>query len=110
MALDTLDRIRLRLDHAPSISEDDKRELSTLIEELRAEIEDLPECHHEDARSLVGFAELSAFEVTRVTTSPDLLEAGLAGVRSVIEKVQERHPRLAEVANNLAMAIGRMGF
>ena len=110
MALDTLDRIRQRIDQAPSISEDDRRELSMLIEELRVEFGYLPEDHSEDARSLAGFAELSAFEVTRAATSPDLVEAGLAGVRGVIEQLQERHPRLAEVANNFAQAIGRMGF
>lgn len=110
MALETLDRIQARLESAPSITEEDRREISSLIEQLREEVECLPDCHHEDARSLVGFAELSAFEATRETTSPDLLETGLRGVRSVIEQLQERHPRLAEVANNLAMTIGRMGF
>jgi len=110
MALETLDRIQARVDAAPAISDEAREELTALVQQLRGEIECLPDAQSEDARSLAGFAELSAFEATRVSTSPDLLETGLDGVRHVVETLQERHPRLAEVANNFAMAIGRMGF
>ncbi len=110
MALETLDRIQLRIDGAPAISDENRRELTALVQQLRSEIECLPESQSEDARSLVGFAELSAFEATREATSPELLEAGLKGVEGMIFRFEERHPRLAKVAGDFAMAVGRMGF
>jgi hypothetical protein len=110
MALETLDRIQQRINSAPAITDEDRQELSALVQKLRGEIERLPESQREDARSLAGFVELSAFEATREETSTDLLEAGLKGVESVIERFQEQHPRLAKAASDFAQVVGRLGF
>jgi hypothetical protein len=48
----------------------DKNELLTLLTILRTEISELSRAHHEEAESIVRFAESSAYKATRCKESP----------------------------------------
>ncbi|MFH1467096.1 MAG: hypothetical protein ABIO70_22120 [Pseudomonadota bacterium] len=81
-----------------------------MIDKLGEDIEALSEASIEDGRSLVGFTELSIHEATRAQADNDLLEIGLRGVRGVVTRLQERHPGLAAIANDIATTLSGMGF
>ncbi len=61
----TIGEIEARIRGADSINDDRKRELLKLLGTLKSEVGALEKTHDEQARSIAGFAQLSAHEATR---------------------------------------------
>ena len=70
MIQDHLEKIEERLKQTKTDKESDKTALLTLLTTMRTEIAGLSQTHHEQAESIAGFAELSAYEATRSEKSP----------------------------------------
>jgi len=87
-----------------------KAELLALLARLRAEVATLPPGEDEQARSVSGFAALSAHEATRSTSRPKLLEVSLRGLAASGQELELTHPRLAEVVNQLCALLSNMGI
>lgn|GEM_PF-4260204 len=110
MALETLERMKKRIAQSDGIAGDDKAALADLLAELEAEIEHLPEDHHDHMKTVAGFAELSALEASKTDTDEDLLHHALDGMRKAAERFGENHPKVVRVVSDVAKTVGRMGF
>jgi len=110
MIQDRLDKLEERLKQSREVKESDKAELLTIVTDLRTEIAELSRTHHEQAESIVGFAELSAHEATRKSKSPALFDLSIEGLTSSVQEFEISHPRLSGIINRLATMLSNLGI
>jgi hypothetical protein len=110
MIQDRLDKIEERLKQSKEVKESDKGELLTLLKDLRTEITELSQTHHEQAESIVGFAELSAHEATRREKSLALFDLSIEGLTSSVREFEVSHPRLTGIINRLSTMLSNLGI
>ncbi len=110
MIQDRLDKIEEKLKQSNAVKENDKAELLNLLKTLRTEIADLSQTHHEQAESVVRFAELSAHEVTRSEKSSDLINLSIEGLTSSVHGFEVSHPRLVEIINTFCTMLAKLGI
>jgi hypothetical protein len=106
----TIGEIEARIRGADSISDDRKRELLELLGTLKAEVGVLEKTHDEQARSIAGFAQLSAHEATRAEQNPQLRELSIQGLRSSVEGFEKSHPQLVEIVNTISNTLSHLGI
>jgi hypothetical protein len=106
----TIGEIEARIRGADSISDDRKRELLELLGTLKAEVGVLEKTHDEQARSIAGFAQLSAHEATRAEQNPQLRELSIQGLRSSVEGFEKSHPQLVAIVNTISNTLSNLGI
>jgi len=106
----TIGEIEARIRGTEAIGEDRKRELLQLLSTLKAEVGRLETTHDEQARSIAGFAQLSAHEATRAEQNPQLRELSILGLRSSVEGFEKSHPRLVEIVNTISNTLSNLGI
>ena len=107
---ETMGEIEARIRNADSISDGRKRELLQLLATLRTEVGSLEKTHDEQARSIAGFAQLSAHEATRAEQNPQLRELSIRGLRSSVEGFEKSHPKLVAIVNNISNTLSNLGI
>jgi len=110
MIEDTLQKIEARIQNAESISDDKRRELVELLGKLKAEVASLSRTDAEQARSIAGFAELSAHEATRTEKNPELLSHAVGGLSSSVQGFEESHPKLVQIVNAVSSFLSNLGI
>jgi hypothetical protein len=110
MIQDRLDKIEERLKQSSTVKESEKAELLNLLKTLRTEIADLSHTNHEQAESIVGFAELSAREATRSEKSPALFDLSIEGLASSVQGFEVSHPGLVAVINTFCTMLSKLGI
>jgi len=105
-----LNEIEAKIRSAQSISEGRKRELLQLLGTLKSEVGKLSKTHDEQAQSIAGFAQISAYEATRTQQNPQSLQHSLDGLRSSVEGFEKSHPRLVEIVNNISNILANLGI
>jgi Mg2+ and Co2+ transporter CorA len=110
MIEDTLKQIEARIQNSDSIKEDRRRELLELLRQLKSEVSTLSRTDEEQARSIAGFAELSAHEATRSEKNPQLLKHSLDGLSSSVKGFEESHPRLVQIVNSVSSFLSNLGI
>lgn len=105
-----LNEIETKIRDAKSISEERKRELLQLLGTLKSEVSRLSPTHGEQARSITGFAQLSAHEATRTQQNPQTLQHSLGGLRSSVEGFEKTHPKLVEIVNRISNMLADLGI
>lgn len=110
MIQDRLDKIEEMLKQSEAVKESDKNELLNLLTNLRTEISELSQTHHEQAESIVGFAELSAHEATRCEKSPKLFNLSIEGLTSSVQEFEISHPRLVAIVNSFCTMLANSGI
>ncbi len=110
MIQDRLDKIEEKLKQSKEVKESDKDELLTILTTLRTEIAELSRTHHEQAESIVRFAELSAHEATRSEMSPALFNLSIEGLTSSVQEFEISHPRLVGIINRLSIMLSNLGI
>jgi Mg2+ and Co2+ transporter CorA len=106
----TISEIEARIRGADSISDDRKRELLQLLGTLKSEVGVLEKTHNEQARSIAGFAQLSAHEATRADQNPQLRELSIRGLRSSVEGFEKSHPQLVAIVNTISNTLSHLGI
>jgi hypothetical protein len=106
----TLESLEARLQHADSLPGPEKAELLTLVGVLRAEVDALSMTHDDAARSIVGFAGVSAHEATRPGRNPTLLRLGIEGLETSVAGFEKSHPRLVEIVNRICTTLSNLGI
>jgi len=106
----TIGEIEARIRGADSNSDDRKRELLELLGTLKAEVGVLEKTHDEQARSIAGFAQLSAHEATRAEQNPQLRELSIQGLRSSVEGFEKSHPQLVAIVNTISNTLSNLGI
>ncbi|HXG47902.1 MAG TPA: DUF4404 family protein [Methylomirabilota bacterium] len=109
MIQDTLNQIERRVAEAEAIKPEARQELADLVAKLRQEVAQLAETHGDDARSITGFAHISAHEATRDTRNPRLLQIALDGLNRSVAGFEQSHPKLVQVVNRICETLSGLG-
>jgi hypothetical protein len=110
MLNDTISKIEAKLRSSNSIKEEQRSELLGLLSTLKSEMASLSRTHDEQARSIAGFAEVSAHEATREEKNPELLKLSIQGLSSSVEGFENSHPRLVALVNRISTTLSNMGI
>jgi hypothetical protein len=92
------------------VDEKRKSEILKQLETLRAELDELARTDADRAKTIAGFAELSAHEATRPKPRPELLELSVTGMQKSVRDFEATHPRLVELVGSLSAALSNLGL
>jgi hypothetical protein len=92
------------------VDEKRKAELEQQLSTLRTELDELARTDAEGAKTVAGFAELSAHEATRATPNRELLGLSVAGLRKSVEAFEQTHPRLVEIVGSISAILSNLGL
>jgi hypothetical protein len=109
MAQETIEKINRQLQNA-NITAAQKKELQVLLATLKNEIKVLEKTNNEDARSIVGFTEISAHEATKTEKNPDLMDAALKGLNYSVKEFEVTHPELVRIVNSISIMLSNIGI
>jgi hypothetical protein len=108
MIQDTIQQIEARLNE--QLPAEKRAELVKLLGTLKQEVQELSKTDADQARSIAGFAQVSAHEATRSEPNPTALQHALAGLQSSVEGFEETHPRLVQAVNSVCTALSNLGI
>ncbi len=106
----TIGEIETKISTTESVSAEHKQELLKLLGTLKTEVAELSKTHSEQADSIAGFASLSAHEVTRMQQNPQLRELSLQGLRSSAGGIEQSHPHLVQIVNQITKTLSDLGI
>jgi len=106
----TIDEIEAKIRGANAVTEERKRELLQLLGTLKSEVGSLSKTHDEQAKSIAGFAHLSAHEATREKQNPQLREISVRGLRSSVDGFEQSHPKLVQIVNTISNTLSNLGI
>ena len=109
MLEETISKIEAKLQTTGAIKEEHRSELLELVSTLKNEVAALSTTHDEQAKSIAGFAEISAHEATRQEKNPKLLKVSLQGLSSSVEGFEKSHPELVAIVNRICTTLSNMG-
>jgi len=92
------------------VDEKRKAELLQQMAVLQAELDELARTDADRAKTISGFAELSAHEATRVRPHPELLRLSVAGLQKSVAEFEKTHPRLVEIVGSLSALLSNIGL
>ena len=110
MLHETISRIEDQLKGSDSLEAGKKRELLSLVMELKKEVGALAETHHEDARSIASFTETSVHEATRGERNEELLSHSLEGMKLSVRRFEVSHPKLVGLVNTIGRTLWEIGI
>ena len=110
MIEETIGEIEAKIRDTHAVSEERKRELLQLLGTLKSEVGSLAKTHDEQAKSIAGFAQLSAHEATREKQNPQLREISVRGLRSSVDGFEQSHPKLAQIVNTISNTLSNLGI
>ncbi|MBL6764698.1 MAG: DUF4404 family protein [Verrucomicrobiae bacterium] len=110
MMQDTIARIEARLNRAEKMSDETRRDLLALLEELKAEVNGLADTHADEAQSIAGFAQVSAHEATRNEPNAAALGHSIGGLEASVAQFEQSHPGLVGVVNRVCHALSNLGI
>jgi hypothetical protein len=94
----------------PMMDETKKAELQKHLSALQTEIDQLARTDADRAKTVAGFADLSAHEATRPRPNRELLGLSLSGLRKSVQEFEETHPRLVEIVGSLSATLSSIGL
>jgi hypothetical protein len=106
----TIGEIEAKIRDAGAVSEERKRELIELLGQLKSEVSALAQTDNERARSIAGFAQVSAHEATRSAQNPELRDLSLQGLRSSVDGFEKSHPKLVQIVNAISNTLSNLGI
>ena len=110
MLHETIGKIEAQIQSAPALKEENRAELLNLLSTLKGEVARLSKTDAEQARSIAGYAEVSAHEATRERKNETLLQHSVEGLRASVAGFEESHPRLADIVNRIATTLSNLGI
>jgi hypothetical protein len=110
MLHDTISQIETKLRDAGSLKPGQREELLTLLATLKAEVGGLSQTHADEARSIAGYADVSAHEATRAQRNQTLLEHSIEGLRASVAGFEKSHPKLVDIVNRIATTLSNLGI
>ena len=108
MIQETLHKIEKSIQSSKNITEKKRNELNTLLIHLKKEIQDLSESKKDDAKSIVGFAELATHEALRNTQKKELLDLAQHGLDTSVQEFEITHPDLTSIVKTLIRTLSNL--
>lgn len=110
MLKDTISQIEAKLSESATLKPEQRDELLRLLATLKSEVAGLSRTDAEQARSIAGYADVSAHEATRERKNEPLLEHSLEGLRASVNGFEKSHPRLVDIVNRIATTLSNLGI
>jgi hypothetical protein len=110
MLNDTISQIEAKLRDAAALKPGQREELLALLATLKAEVAGLSQTHADEARSIAGYAGVSAHEAMREPKNETLLEHSVEGLRASVTGFEKSHPRLVDIVNRIATTLSNLGI
>lgn len=110
MINETIKRIEETVTSNEVLPEERKEELLKLLYNLKTEIKVLEETHHDDADSIVSYAESSVREAVKTEQNTELLEHSLNGLQLSVRRFEVSHPTLIGIINNIGHILNNIGI
>ncbi len=107
---ETFARIERTVQDADELDSDKRAELLKRIEDLRAEMGNLNEMHHNQVQSITGFTQVTTHEATRGDKNPNLVRAGLDGLTASVEHFEATHPGLVRAVTSMSQLLANIGL
>jgi len=104
----TIERIEEKL-NATNISAENRTELSAMLRELKAELEQLSHKDSDRAESVAGFAEVTSHEATRQESNQELLDLSISGLNKSVQDLEMEYPALVRTVNGICRFFSSMG-
>jgi hypothetical protein len=92
------------------VDEKKKAELERQLSTLRGELDELARTDADRAKTIAGFAELSAHEATSPKPRPELVQLSVTGLRKSVQDFEATHPRLVEIVGSLSAMLSNVGL
>jgi Mg2+ and Co2+ transporter CorA len=106
----TFREIEAKLSGTDALKPQQREELLQLVIALRQEVAELHQSHPDQARSIAGFAAVSAHEITRVDPKARSVQLAVEGLNSTVDGIEKAYPRLTEVVNRISTALSNLGI
>ena len=106
----TIEDLEARIRSAAQLSPAQKKELQTLVANLKKEVTQLSQTHEEAADSIAAFAGLTAREALKSRNNPKLLKIALDGIRASVEAFEKTHPALTLTVNAISTFFSNIGI
>ncbi len=110
MIEDTIANIESRLQRTGTFTDEQRKELQTLLHTLKSELTALSKTKSDQARSITGYIDLSTHEATREEKQPHLFRHAIEGLSSSVVGMEVQHPRLTELVNALSQLLSNAGI
>ncbi|MFH1620410.1 MAG: DUF4404 family protein [bacterium] len=110
MLKDTVSKLEAAIQKIHTMDTENKAELVKLLSALQSEVVSLDKTHAEHARSIAGFAEAAAHEVSRSKKSVELHRLSLEGLSASVKGFEVSHPALVETVNEICSMLARIGI
>jgi hypothetical protein len=110
MIEETIAQIEARVKEAKSLNDEKRRELLTLLSNLKTEVSEFSKTHPEQTQSITNFAALSIHEAIREEKNPQLLKLSLQGLSTAAESFESSHPKLVGIVNSICLSLSKSGI
>ncbi|MGE5671848.1 MAG: DUF4404 family protein [Fibrobacterota bacterium] len=110
MLNDTIKRIEHEIAHNKSISDQKRSELTTLLGELKVEINELSKSHSDKAKSIAKITEASVQVATSEIPDQELLDNTLNGMKLSVRTFEVTHPKLVGLINTIGQTLNNIGI
>lgn len=107
---ETIARIENEIATNKTLSEEQRKELIELVDQLKEEIETLGDMHKEDAQSIAKQTETTVHEAIRNAPNQELLKHSLEGMSLSVRRFEVSHPTLVGVINNIGQTLSNIGI
>lgn len=110
MIQDTIAKIEAQIEGSATLTPERREELTALLATLKAEVNELAVTNQEEAQSIAGFTQVSAYEAMRSEQNPALLQHSLGGLTASAAKFEKSHPRLYQVVQSITNTLSNLGI
>jgi hypothetical protein len=110
MAPNTIDKIEEKLRNNSSLSEENRKELLSLLAELKTEMSGFSAEQKEHAEIIIGHIENSTDEAIKEEKDENLLQKALDALSDSVRGFEVSHPVLVEKINFIASKLADSGI
>jgi hypothetical protein len=93
-----------------TLSRPDKEKITTLHNQLKAELVKLSKTNYDDALSISNFLNLNLHESLRKQKQPELLETAKNSLQTAIESFEVANPILTKTVNMFLNTLSQLGI
>lgn len=106
----TIAKIQAHLAATQQLEPERREELLKLVDDLRAEVNELAKTDSERAQSIASFATATAHEAMRQEKNPELLDLSVKGLTTSVHEFEESHPKLVQLVNSFCHMLSNLGI
>lgn len=107
MGKQLIEQMSRKLSQADELDEASRKELLSMLDALKAEIDGLGP---DDAESIASFAGAATHEATRSARNPHLLRHAVDGLEESVKELEAEHPKTVEIVNGICTMLSNLGI